>query len=57
MKTGVERTKTYTTGPSTVNAVQFYGIASGHEVFVTFKKKFVAPTDESTTLATVGLEA
>nr|BAR14924.1 hypothetical protein [uncultured Mediterranean phage uvMED] len=54
---GVERTKTYTTGPSTVNAVQFYGIASGHEVFVTFKKKFVAPTDESTTLATVGLES
>ena len=26
-------------------------------MFVTFKKKFVAPTNESTTLATVGLES
>ena len=55
-ETGVERTKTYTTGPSTVNAVQFYGIASGHEVFVTFKKKFVSPTTEDITLISVGLE-
>ena len=29
---------------------------SGHKTFVTFKKKFVEPTAESDTLATVGLE-
>ena len=54
--TQTERTKTYTTGPNVVHALQFYGIANGHTVFVTFKKKFVAPTSEATTLASVGLE-
>ena len=53
---GVSRTKTYTTGPDVVHALQFYGIDSGHTVYVTFKKKFVAPTAESSTLTTVGLE-
>ena len=52
----VERTKEYTTGPDVVHAVQFVGIAAGHEVFVTFKKKFVAPTDGNTTLSSIGLE-
>ena len=50
------QTKTYTTGPNVVHAVQFVDISAGHTVFVTFKKKFVEPTNESTTLATVGLE-
>ena len=54
--TQTERTKTYTTGPNVVHAVQFVDISAGHTVFVTFKKKFVEPTNESTTLATVGLE-
>lgn len=54
--TQTERTKTYTTGPSVVHAVQFVGITAGHTVYVTFKKKFVAPTNESTTLSSVGLE-
>jgi hypothetical protein len=54
--TQTERTKTYTTGPNVVHALQFYGIANGHTVFVTFKKKFVAPTSEATTLSSVGLE-
>ena len=54
--TQTERTKTYTTGPDVVHAVQFVNIAAGHTVYVTFKKKFVAPTLESTTLASVGLE-
>ena len=54
--TQTERTKTYTTGPSVVHAVQFVGISAGHTVYVTFKKKFVAPTDESTTLSSIGLE-
>jgi len=54
--TSTERTKTYTTGPDVVHAVQFVNIAAGHTVYVTFKKKFVAPTLESTTLASVGLE-
>ena len=54
--TSTERTKTYTTGPDVVHAVQFVGISAGHTVFVTFKKKFIAPTAETDTLATVGLE-
>ena len=54
--TSTERTKTYTTGPSVVHAIQFSGIASGHTTYVTFKKKFVIPTAETTTLTSVGLE-
>jgi hypothetical protein len=54
--TSTERTKTYTSGPNVVHAVQFVGISAGHTVYVTFKKKFVAPTNESTTLASIGLE-
>lgn len=54
---GTERTKTYTTGPQVVHALQFQGIASGYECYVTFKKKFVAPTSEATTLSSVGLES
>ena len=54
--TQTERTKTYTTGPDVVHAVQFVGISAGHTVFVTFKKKFVAPTSEATTLSSIGLE-
>lgn len=54
--TQTERTKTYTTGPSVVHAVQFVGITAGHTVYVTFKKKFVAPTSEATSLSSVGLE-
>ena len=54
--TQTERTKTYTVGPNVVHALQFYGIANGHTVYVTFKKKFVAPTSEATTLTSVGLE-
>ena len=53
---GTERTITYTSGPNQVNALQFYNILSGHKTFVTFKKKFVEPTAESDTLATIGLE-
>ena len=53
---GTSRTITYTSGPSVVNALQFFNIGSGHTVYVTFKKKFIAPTDSSTTLASVGLE-
>ena len=52
----VSRTITYSTGPSIVHAIQFSGIASGHTAHVTFKKKFIEPTGESDTLATVGLE-
>jgi hypothetical protein len=54
--TQTERTKTYTSGPNVVHAVQFVGISAGHTVFVTFKKKFVSPTSEATTLSSVGLE-
>ena len=54
--TQTERTKTYTSGPNVVHAVQFVGISAGHTVYVTFKKKFVTPTSEETELATVGLE-
>lgn len=53
---GTERTITYTSGPNNVKALQFYSIQQGHTVYVTFKKKFVEPTAESDTLATVGLE-
>lgn len=53
---GVERTFTYSTGPSVVHAIQFSGISSGHTTYVTFKKKFIEPTAESDTLATIGLE-
>ena len=54
---GVSQTITYSNnGPNKVNAVQVYNVSSGHTVFVTFKKKFVEPTAESDTLATVGLE-
>ena len=54
---GTERTITYTSGPDVVHALQFVGIASGHTVYVTFKKKFIPPTSESDTLASVGLES
>jgi len=54
---GTERTKTYTDGPSVVNALQFYSIASGNSAYVTFKKKFIAPANEATTLASIGLES
>jgi len=54
--TSTERTITYTVGPDVVHALQFSGIASGHTCYVTFKKKFVQPTLESDTLATIGLE-
>ena len=54
--TSTERTKTYTTGPDVVHAVQFVGISAGHTVYVTFKKKFIEPTNETTTLASIGLE-
>ena len=54
---GTERTITYTSGPDVVHALQFVGIAAGHTVYVTFKKKFIAPTAETDTLATIGLES
>ena len=60
---GVERTITYTSGPNEVKALQFYNIAQGHTVYVTFKKKFLDVRDynsdgdiEDTTLAEIGLE-
>ena len=54
---GVSQTITYSNiGPNKVNAVQVYNVSAGHTVFVTFKKKFVEPTAESDTLATIGLE-
>ncbi len=54
---GASQTITYSNnGPDNVKAIQFYSVASGHTVFVTFKKKFVTPTQEDDTLATVGLE-
>ena len=55
--TGTERTITYTSGPDVVHALQFQGIAAGHTVYVTFKKKFIAPTAETDTLASIGLES
>ena len=54
---GTERTITYTSGPDVVHALQFVGISAGHTVYVTFKKKFIPPTLESTALASVGLES
>ena len=54
--TATERTITYTTGPNQVNALQFFNIDQGHTCYVTFKKKFVEPTAETDTLATIGLE-
>ena len=54
---GTERTITYTSGPDVVHALQFQGIAAGHTVYVTFKKKFIAPTAETDTLASIGLES
>jgi|TARA_R100001594_G_scaffold102941_1_gene137653 hypothetical protein len=53
---GSETTVTFSTGPDVVHAVQWSGIASGHTAYVTFKKKFVQPTAETDTLATIGLE-
>jgi hypothetical protein len=54
---GNSQTITYTNnGPNKVNAIQVYNVNSGHTVFVTFKKKFVEPTAETDTLATIGLE-
>ena len=53
---GTERTITYSSGPNQVNALQFYSIDQGHTCYITFKKKFVEPTSEATTLTTVGLE-
>lgn len=53
---GTERTITYTSGPNHVNAIQFSNISAGHTTFVTFKKRFIEPTAESTTLSSIGLE-
>lgn len=54
---GDEQTITYSNnGPNKVNAVQVYNVNAGHTVFITFKKKFIEPTAESTFLSTVGLE-
>ena len=53
---GTERTITYTSGPNQVNALQFYSIDQGHTCYITFKKKFIEPTAETDTLATIGLE-
>lgn len=47
--------------PTSVTAsgkvVQFFGINTGIDVHVTFKKKFGQVTDEDTTLASIGLES
>jgi len=54
---GVSQTITYSNnGPNNVKAVQVYNVNAGHTVFITFKKKFVTPTAETDTLATIGLE-
>ena len=54
---GNSQTITYTNNaPNKVNALQVYGVSSGHTVFVTFKKKFIEPTAEDNTLAEIGLE-
>lgn len=53
---GTSKTITYSTGPSVVHAIQFSGISSGHTAHVTFKRKFIEPTAETDTLATIGLE-
>ena len=54
--TGTQRTMTYTTGPNVVHAVQFANVSADKTVHVTFKKRFVEPTDEDTTLSSIGLE-
>ena len=54
--TGTERTITYSTGPDVAHAVQFSGISAGHTAYVTFKKRFIKPTVESDTLATIGID-
>jgi len=54
--TATERTITYTSGPNQVNALQFFNIDQGHTCYITFKKKFIEPTAETDTLATIGLE-
>tara|TARA_R100000995_G_scaffold15869_1_gene6243 strand:- start:2573 stop:3580 length:1008 start_codon:yes stop_codon:yes gene_type:complete len=53
---GTERTMTYTTGPSVVHAIQFANISTNKTIHVTFKKKFIEPTAESSTLDDIGLE-
>ena len=53
---GASVTVTYSSGPSVVHAMQSFGITAGKTIYVTFKKKFVAITNESTTLASIGLE-
>ncbi len=53
---GSSVTLTYTGGPSVVHALQNFGISSGKTMYISFKKKFVEPADETTTLAAVGLE-
>ena len=53
---GASQTVTYTSGPSVVHALHNYGIAAGQDMYVTFKKKYIDPTAETDTLATVGLE-
>ena len=53
---GASQTVTYSSGPSVVHAMQSFGITAGKTIYVTFKKKFVAITDENTTLASIGLE-
>lgn len=53
---GSSVTLTYTGGPSVVHALQNFGISSGKKMYISFKKKFVEPADEDTTLAAIGLE-
>lgn len=53
---GDSQTVTYTSGPNKVNAMQSYGITAGKTIYVSFKKKFVSVTNESDTLASIGLE-
>jgi len=60
---GVERTITYNAGPNVVHALQTYGISSGFQVHVTFKKKFLDKDSytysgdiENTTLTSIGLQ-
>ena len=60
---GVERTITYSAGPNVVHALQTYGISSGFQVHVTFKKKFLDKDSytyvsdiEETTLTSIGLQ-
>jgi hypothetical protein len=54
---GTDVTVTYSNnGPNKVNAIQIYNVDAGHQVHVTFKKKFVTPTSEDDTLTSIGLE-